>query len=102
MLNPIDLMNGPKGGSLNWNKAIEGPSKDRGIMASFSRCHIGPAFAAVLGVMILSAAVMWISNAISSATTSMKSDNKIASGERPRREERSFSQGNRPGRNNRK
>lgn len=101
-MNPFDTLVGLKGGSLNWGKTIEGPSKERGIMASFSRCHIGPAFAAVLGVMILSAAIMWISNAISSATTSMKSDNKIASGERPRRDERSFSQGNRPGRNNRK
>lgn len=102
MMNPMDLATGPKAGSFNWGKAIDGPSKERGIMASFSRCHIGPAFAAVLGVMILSAAVMWISNAISSATTSMKSDNKIASGEHSRREERSFSQGNRPGRNNRR
>lgn len=100
MTNPFDTLVGLKGGSINYGKAIEAPSRDKGIMASYSRCHVGPAFAATLGVMILVSAVMWICSAISSATTSMKSDNKIGSGDRPRRDDRSFNQGNRPGRNN--
>lgn len=90
-----------KGSSINYGKVVEGPSKERGIMASFARCHVGPATAAVIGVSILVSAVMWICSSFSAASTAMKKDNKIASGDQRQRRNNDHS-GNRPGRNNRR
>lgn len=96
MMNPADLVKGLSAGQINYAQAINAPAKEAGIPASYIRNHVGPAFAAILGVFILTAAVMWMISAFSSTTSSMKCDNKIMSGDKPKRDRDSFNRGGRP------